>query len=403
MIEVLHYILQIIICIFLVVFIFNSIYILIFAVAGLKNQKRVPIPDIYNKRKFAIFIPSYREDSIILDTAINSIKQTYPTDCYDVIVIADSLKDETITQLKNLPIIVVEVKFDKSTKAKSLNYAMQQIGNDYDIALILDADNIMEPDFLEKINYCFENGCSVVQGHRLAKNLNTSIAILDGISEEINNHIFRKGHRTLGLSATLIGSGMAFEYNLYKSYMANVSSVGEDKELEFHLLRDNIKIDYDHNALVFDEKVQDSKTFVNQRRRWLNAQLMSLKEFAPIGFKQFFLKGNLNLLNKVFEMIIFPRILLIGSVFIFCLLLSVFFFLKLTSLYFVFTSFIIFIVVAFSLVISVPVKFYNKDTLKALMYIPKGFILMLTALLNIKGASKHFIHTPHDVKFDNKK
>jgi len=35
------------------------------------------------------------------------------------------------------------------------------------------------------------------------------LALLDGISEEINNNIFRKGHQTLGLSSALIGSGMA--------------------------------------------------------------------------------------------------------------------------------------------------------------------------------------------------
>jgi hypothetical protein len=49
-----------------------------------------------------------------------------------------------------------------------------------------------------------------VQGHRTAKNTNNSWAILDAISEEINNNIFRKGHRVLGLSSAIIGSGMAF-------------------------------------------------------------------------------------------------------------------------------------------------------------------------------------------------
>ena len=49
-------------------------------------------------------------------------------------------------------------------------------------------------NFLKKINAAFAHGYVAVQGHRTAKNMNTSWAILDAVSEEINNNIFRKGH-----------------------------------------------------------------------------------------------------------------------------------------------------------------------------------------------------------------
>ena len=70
---------------------------------------------------------------------------------------------------------------------------MAQLKNDYEIAVVLDADNIMAADFLTKINTAFDKGFTAVQGHRTAKNINNSWAVLDAISEEINNHIFRKG------------------------------------------------------------------------------------------------------------------------------------------------------------------------------------------------------------------
>jgi hypothetical protein len=44
---------------------------------------------------------------------------------------------------------------------------------------------------------------------------------------------------------------------------------------------------------------------------------------------------------------------------------------------------------------SVPKSFYNLKTIKALASIPKGMVLMLGSLLNIKGANKKFIHTKH--------
>lgn len=63
------------------------------------------------------------------------------------------------------------------------------------------------------------------------------MAYLDAISEEINNSIFRLGHVNLGMSAALIGSGMAFEYSLfYKAMMSNTSVGGFDRVLEMKLL-----------------------------------------------------------------------------------------------------------------------------------------------------------------------
>ena len=76
------------------------------------------------------------------------------------------------------------------------------------------------------------------QGHRIAKNVNNSFAILDAISEEINNLIFRKAHRVVGLSSALIGSGMAFDYKIFKKEMKDIKAIGGfDKELEMNFLQ----------------------------------------------------------------------------------------------------------------------------------------------------------------------
>jgi hypothetical protein len=40
----------------------------------------------------------------------------------------------------------------------------------------------------------------VVQGHRASKNTK-DFAMLDAISEEINNNIYSKGHRAIGMSS----------------------------------------------------------------------------------------------------------------------------------------------------------------------------------------------------------
>jgi cellulose synthase/poly-beta-1,6-N-acetylglucosamine synthase-like glycosyltransferase len=372
-------------------------YLFIFGVAGLfrYRQKHLQAKTL---RKIAVLIPGYKEDTVIIETAGESLRQNYPADMYDVFIIADSFRPDTLQRLRKLEVQVIEVSFEKSSKAKALNKAMSLINSDYQIAVVLDADNFMAHDFLEQVNQAFEQGHQVVQGHRVAKNLNTGYAILDAISEEINNHIFRKGHRVLGLSSALIGSGMAFSYDLYKKIMLEVTAHGEDKELEVKLLMNGINIEYLHHTLVFDEKVQKVEIFAKQRKRWLSAQLVSFRNYFGIGLKQLFLKGNIDLFDKLIQMILPPRILHIGSITMLLLLFSLRLVIPALGQWFSIPLpawMILWSVTFVSLLVSVPRKFYNMSTLRALKELPGAFFTMFSLLFKLRGADKTFIHTTH--------
>lgn len=378
---------------------FAALYVFIFALAGKVFAKKTKDKKVSKKRKFAVLIPGYKEDSVIIDVAQQALKQDYPAELFDVVIIADSFQPETIEELKKLPIKLIEVVFEKSTKSKALNKAMHILGDNYDIALVLDADNIMEYKFISKMNVAFENGFEVVQGHRVAKNTNTSFAVLDAISEELNNHIFRKGHRALGFSSALIGSGMAFNYKMFKQRMLDIKAVGGfDKELELTLLRDKVKIEYLENAIVSDEKVQKVEVFENQRKRWLSAQFVYFGRFFFPGLYHLFLKANLDFFDKVYQMVSPPRVLLIGisAILMFIsILVNLIFpnnaFLEVPYLYWIMN----FAVVTLAFIISIPSKFYNTETLKALLTLPKAFFSMFMSLFKLKGANKKFIHTKH--------
>lgn len=376
-----------------------AVYFFIYAFAGIFpiNHKKEITQKLH---KFAVLIPGYKEDSVIIDVALDASRQNYPSDKFEVVIIADSFKPSTLEELKKLPIRVIEVTFEKSTKSKALNKAMEILGDDYDVALILDADNVMEPDFITKMNVAFNRGYKAVQGHRAAKNTNTNFAILDAVSEEINNHIFRKGHRVLNMSCGLIGSGMAFEYAFFKETMQNVLAVGGfDKELELKLSLNKIMVEYLPEAYVYDEKVQDSKNFSNQRRRWLSAQVTYLRLYFFKGIYHLLFKGNLVFFDKVFQMLQPPRILLLGFVTIIAFIRVLLALLNVSldsfSLLNVQEWTLLFLLVFISLLLSVPSKFYNAKTFNAILTLPKGFILMFISLLTIKGANKKFIHTEH--------
>ncbi len=376
-----------------------TVYITIFGIGAIFYRKPKSIT-ASKFRKIAVLIPGYKEDKVIIGVARDALEQDYPADRFDVIVIADTFKQETLDALRAIPVRVVEVVFEVSKKSKALNKCMEVIGDEYDIAVILDADNIMDHSVLQQINAAFERGFVAVQGHRTAKNLNTPYAVLDAISEEINNNIFRKGHRALGLSSALIGSGMGMDYKLYKATMATIDSVGEDKEVELKFLRDRITIEYLPDAHVYDEKTSRSDVFVNQRRRWLAAQFVYVRTHLVDGIVQLLTKGNIDYFDKVVQFMQPPRILLTGLSFLFTLLYLL---LQLIwpelydELALDFPKWLsIFIISSLILLFNTPARFYSGKTLTALLYLPSGFLLMLKSLLRIKGASKKFIHTTHE-------
>jgi len=386
---------QVIQIIVFTVLLLSTLYIFVFAFAGL-FYKQISYPASPTLRKIAVLIPGYKEDDVIIEVAKDALAQDYPKEKYDVVIIADSFQPETIMQLRQLPIKVIEVKFDKSTKSKALNMAMDQLPDTYEIAVVLDADNLMAANFLSKVNAALELNYMAVQGHRTAKNMDTHLAILDAASEEINNHIFRKGHRALGLSSAIIGSGMAFKYDFFKTMMLSVTAIGGfDKEIELKMLKAKHKIAYLDDALVYDEKVQKAEVFSNQRRRWLSAQLHYFRQDFGSSLKALITKGNIDYFDKAIQFIQPPRILLLGGVLslgTLFLLLNIFLQPN-SSFIYLWISVAMLCILAF--VFSIPGAFYNTRTLNALSSLPKGMLLMLGSLMKIKGANKQFIHTKH--------
>jgi cellulose synthase/poly-beta-1,6-N-acetylglucosamine synthase-like glycosyltransferase len=345
------------------------------------------------KGKFAVFIPSYNEDAVIVGVASHALKQTYPSSQYRVFVIADSLQPQTVQALQGLPITVIPVVFEQSTKVKSIVYAIGQITDHYDYAVILDADNMMEPQFLEKMNNALGSGRHAVQGQRKPKNAENTMAFLDGLSESINNHIYRQGHTALGLSSSISGSGIAFDYPVFKSLITTMTSVGGfDRELELLLLERGISVVYYKDSAVLDEKVQKTAVFANQRKRWISSQYHYLAKYFWKGTAGL-LRGQFSYFNSsVLRNIQLPRLLNMGLI---TVLTAALFFVRDYLLFGFWPWLALFVVLMFSIAIAIPRDAYKKDFWLALLMLPGLFLKMLLLLFRLKGANKKFIHTPH--------
>ena len=143
--------------IFILLSLFTA-YIFLFAIAAkLYQSKKYSESNI--KSRIAVLIPAYKEDMVILKSVEACMAQDYPADRFEVFVGAHHLSDETISELQKLKVNVVFIHDQTGSKALSLQKIfLSHHQNNFEIALILDADNIMKKDSLQKINHAFQLG-----------------------------------------------------------------------------------------------------------------------------------------------------------------------------------------------------------------------------------------------------
>jgi cellulose synthase/poly-beta-1,6-N-acetylglucosamine synthase-like glycosyltransferase len=372
-------------------FIYVVAYTTAFSLGGFFYN--LPVDQNSALNRFCVLIPCYKEDGVIIEVARKALTQKFPQTHYTVVIIADSLQQSTLDTLKSMPLKVIEVNFELSTKVKALNFALNAISDQYDYAVILDADNVMEQDFLVKMNLAVGLNAVAVQGQRKPKNSNNSLALLDGVSEAINNHIYRQGTVALGMSSAISGSGVAFQYKIFKKHLSSMTSIGGfDRELELLLLREGFKVKYLKTAIVYDEKVSKSGAFQNQRKRWISSQYHYLGKYFFEGLAAL-VKGDLAFFNSsVLRNIQLPRLINIGLL---TLLTVGFYFIQDWLFYGYAIWLILFSVNTIAILMAIPREFFTKELGLAILQLPIIFMKMFTLLFKLGGANKKFIHTPH--------
>ena len=369
----------------------SVIYVVFFAIISLFYDKEDHIAAhaaaLSNKQcRFLILYPAYKEDRVIINAVENFLLQDYPTTLYTVAVISDHMQPDTNDYLRKLPITLLEPVFEKSSKAKAMQYAINEVKGDFDQVVILDADNVVRPDFLSQLNIL----CTVydaIQCHRCAKNADNDVAVLDGASEEINNTIFRKAHNRLGLSSALIGSGMCFKYDLFKKNVFQLSTAGEDREMEALLLHQEVYIKYAPDIHVFDEKVSSQDNFQRQRMRWMTAQVQSLLSNLP-KIPNAIIHGKINFIDKTIQQALIPRSILI------VLLTGISILVTLTVPEWCEKWWILLGILAISLFIAIPSQLRIRSFSKILA-IPGLVLRMFKNILHLDRKNTDFIHTEH--------
>ena len=279
-------------------------------------------PKAKNQNRFIILIPSYKSGKSVEMTVNSILGQTYPQRLFDVTVIADHENEITMFHLAQQPVTLLTPNFDKSSRTKSLQLAINNLPQFkiYDVVIILDAGDVVEPEFLNQMNDAYESaGTKAIQAHKVSLNRDTVSARLSAVFEEINNSIFRRGHICIGLSAAISSSGMVFDFEWFKQQILAAKINWADKELEALLLRHHIYVDYFDNIMVYGEKARQAEEFNRQHRNWIitkwKAILRNLRYLPKAIFQKHY-----DMIDKLLQWMLLSRMVMMGIILFMCII-----------------------------------------------------------------------------------
>lgn len=250
--------------------------------------------------RYAVLISARNEDNVI-EYLLNSIRhQTYPGELVDVYVVADNCNDKTAEISRKCSATVYE-RFDTEHigKGYALDFLLDKIKEEkgidfYDGFFVFDADNLLEPDFIEQMNKTFTEGYKIVTSYRNSKNYDTNW-ISSGYAMWFlrEARYVNKARVILNTSCAISGTGFLFHKDIlkkrggWKCYLLT-----EDIEFTIANVINGEKVGYCHEAMLYDEQPETFSQSWNQRLRWARGFLQVFRHYGLKLFASIFKNKN---------------------------------------------------------------------------------------------------------------
>ncbi len=287
---------------------YMAVYAVIGCIATRKFQKAEKL------HRYAIVIAARNEERVIANLLKSIAGQTYPAEWITTFVAADNCTDETARIARQNGAVCYE-RFDREhrTKGYALSFLFEQIGKDYGIEyfdgyLVLDADNTLKPDYVEKMNDAFDSGAKIITSYRNTSNLKGGcIAASYAIHWLRTVCIEHRARSVLGLATRIQGTGFLFANELVKDGW-KFTSLTEDRAFCADAVLKGYEITYQHEAEFYDEQPADLAIAMRQRIRWSKGHLQSFRECAPGLLHRIFTAKGFRAKMSAYDMllVVFP-------------------------------------------------------------------------------------------------
>ena len=205
---------------------------------------------------FAILIPAHNEEVMLGILLENLSTLEYPKDQYTVYVVADNCTDGTTELARATGRVQVYERFDEAKRGKgyALNWLLERLeenGLIYDAYVILDADSVVSPNFLQSMARELAKGADALQGCYTVMNASESPSTaLRWIAMTLAGHVRALGRNGLDASCMLNGNGMCLSRSLLIRHPWQAYSLAEDYEYYLTLVEHGERVHYVPEAIV---------------------------------------------------------------------------------------------------------------------------------------------------------
>lgn len=247
---------------------------------------RRKIPKAAPKNKFAVLIAARNEESVIGNIIASLQSSNYPKELFDIYVIPNNCSDDTEGAALQAGAKILHCPAPVHTKGDVLRQAFAALlGSSYDAFCVFDADNLVDPDFLARINDAICHGAKAVKGKQ--KSLNPEDSWVAGgydLYRENLDLIFTRPRNNLRLSAKLMGTGFAVTRELMEEIGGwHTETITEDTEFAAQLAARGVRIWWAPEAISYDEEPSSFRQSLRQRLRWVSGvQAVGRKSIFPL-------------------------------------------------------------------------------------------------------------------------
>ena len=199
-------------------------------------------------------------------------------------VVADNCTDATARVARDAGAVVYE-RFDKQHVGKgyALNFLLQQIrdawGDQYfDGYFVFDADNLLQSDYISRMNEVFGEKYQIVTSYRNSKNFGDNWISAGYALWFLRDAAFLNAPRhRLGISCVVAGTGFLFSREIMLRCGGwPFHTLTEDTEFTVHSIIQGERIGYCGEAEIFDEQPTRFSQSWRQRMRWSKGYLQVL-------------------------------------------------------------------------------------------------------------------------------
>ena len=245
--------------------------------------------------RIAVLIAARNEENVI-GQLLDSIRaQTYPMDRVDIFVGADNCTDDTAGVARAHGATVYE-RFNTEQVGKGyvLNELLQRIKRPghrhYDAYLVLDADNILDPNFISEIEKVYSAGYEIVTCYRNSKNYGDNwISAGYAVWFLREAKFLSQARLTLNTSCAISGTGFFIAAHVLKESGGwKWHLLTEDIEFSASSIIEGRRIAYCPTAMLYDEQPITFIDSWNQRFRWAKGFYQVFWHYAGKLFKGIF-------------------------------------------------------------------------------------------------------------------